>query len=848
MPEPETLSAHFKPDSFISVVPDLVKELNSGKTSLLIVRNLFHLDAAFVRRVKSLTGQGKTVSVVINNLIGVADSGDKLRLLSQLASVSRAFLVNDTDLWENPDVRFNSDAHLLDPCINKTSQYRLTRPYSTFTEKAVDAGFNNDKYISVNDLPNLVKKYQAEGKRVVVVSGVFDVLHVGHLRYFEEAKSRGDVLIILTNSDFSAAKQPKNTGKDRPINPLRDRAETLAAFAAVDHVAGFDESNLLELFTQLENITYVKTEKDLQSETVNREIKLVQQRGGRVFTAAAIKKPEGLDFYSSTAAIDSQRLPGEMAISDEKISPEMRHLAREIVREYFTVDLEKISPLFDEQVDTLLTKLLIWNAKTGQLTSWREKIAAAFEQTASESTAAEIDVIKDLVAAYHQSSEKLGSPPDSMRANLFVQTALAMAGLAADILPIQYAGKETAFGTVIGMKLTDGRMQFIDLTENTIHNPIYFDATYFKLLPAHKNYETRQGQKGFAKRVYFYEQGLRDKAAAVKVLQEVDPEMKKAADEVTGLIRSIWSSFGLEQKAENSPLADFTHLPVEEKEKTNHFSNIVAHGGVSVLDMPVGGAENSRPGIEFALTEGKVDVLEIDIVPSADGKWILSHYVDLGIITERKAESTSLTYAELLQTRLKNSRGEPIDVTLIGLAEALTLIKKHRSLDVAAMLAKIDIKHLQGGNLVELVQAIKSSGIPLDKLILTAGEQEAIKQLHRLDPRLRFELNTVESINYLMANRLMDGSLMVNLFLEYISRYSREINAITVSLMQVAMNTWGDSIFKKLVSGIHGLGLQTQVWVARNLEEYQRDASMGADYVLMHNAQLIQDCIKLRSA
>ena len=182
------------------------------------------------------------------------------------------------------------------------------------------------------------------------------------------------------------------------------------------------------------------------------------------------------------------------------------------------------------------------------------------------------------------------------------------------------------------------------------------------------------------------------------------------------------------------------------------------------------------------------------------------------------------------------------------MAEALTLIKKHRSLDVAAMLAKIDIKHLQGGNLVELVQAIKSSGIPLDKLILTAGEQEAIKQLHRLDPRLRFELNTVESINYLMANRLMDGSLMVNLFLEYISRYSREINAITVSLMQVAMNTWGDSIFKKLVSGIHGLGLQTQVWVARNLEEYQRDASMGADHVLMHNAQLIQDCIKLRSA
>lgn len=846
MPEPEPISLLSTPDS--SASPDLVKELNSGETELLIVRNLLNLNAAFVRRVKSLTSQGKIVNVVLNNREGVADPDDKLRLLSQLACVNKAYYVSDTDLWENPDVRFNSDAHLLDACINKTSRYRLTRLYSTFNEKAAEAQISNDKYVSIDNLQPLVKKYQAEGKRVVVVSGVFDILHIGHLRYFEEAKARGDVLIILTNSDYSASHQPKNTSKDRPINPLRDRVETLAAFAAVDHVAGFDDPNLLELFAELENIVYVKTEKDLQSGTVKQEIELVKQHGGAVLTAAAIKNPGGLDFYSSTAAIDFERLPDRRAISSGKITPEISHQARDIIREYFDVNPEKISPLFDEQIDALLVKLLIWNAKSGLLVSSREKISAAQELSVPEATAMEIKVIRDLVIAYHNEAEKFGYPLGSMRANLFVRTALAITGLSADILPIQYSGKETAFGTVIGVKLNDGRMQFIDLAENIIHQPLDFDATYFKLLPSHKNYQTRQGQKGFAKRVYFYDQELRDKAAAVRVLKEIDPEMKQASSEVIDLVRSIWAGFGLEQKIVDAPLTDFLQTETKEDKEPENYPSIVAHGGVSVLDMPVGGAENSRPGIEYALTEGGVDVLEIDIVPTADGKWILSHYVDLGIITERKADSTGLSYDEALKTRLKNSHGDPIDVRLIGLAEALQLIKEHRDPDKAAMLAKIDIKHLQGGNLLELVQEIKNSGIPLDKLVITAGEQEAIRQLHRLEPNLRFELNMVESINYLMSNRLMDGGLMVNLFLEYLGRYSREINAITVSLMQVAMNTWGDGVFKKLVQGIHGFGLQTQVWVARNLEEYQRDAAMNVDHVLMHSAGLIKECCRLRTA
>src|SRR5574342_25459 len=83
-----------------------------------------------------------------------------------------------------------------------------------------------------------VRRAQAAGRRVVFTNGCFDLLHRGHIRYLEQARSLGELLVVAVNSDASV-RQLK--GKSRPVVPQAERAEVLAALAAVDLVLIFDE-------------------------------------------------------------------------------------------------------------------------------------------------------------------------------------------------------------------------------------------------------------------------------------------------------------------------------------------------------------------------------------------------------------------------------------------------------------------------------------------------------------------------------------------------------------------------------------------------------------------------------
>ena len=83
-----------------------------------------------------------------------------------------------------------------------------------------------------------VRRAQAAGRRVVFTNGCFDLLHRGHIRYLEQARSLGDLLVVAVNSDASV-RQLKGAG--RPAVPADQRAEVLAALAAVDLVLIFDE-------------------------------------------------------------------------------------------------------------------------------------------------------------------------------------------------------------------------------------------------------------------------------------------------------------------------------------------------------------------------------------------------------------------------------------------------------------------------------------------------------------------------------------------------------------------------------------------------------------------------------
>ena len=126
-------------------------------------------------------------------------------------------------------------------------------------------------------LANLLRELRRNGRRVVFTNGCFDLLHVGHLRYLEKAKTLGDLLVVGVNSDDSVR---EIKGPRRPILPLRERMELLAGLACVDYVTSFDEPTPLGLITLLKPDVLAKGGDWTPETTVGRET--VEQSGGRV--------------------------------------------------------------------------------------------------------------------------------------------------------------------------------------------------------------------------------------------------------------------------------------------------------------------------------------------------------------------------------------------------------------------------------------------------------------------------------------------------------------------------------------------------------------------------------------
>lgn len=123
----------------------------------------------------------------------------------------------------------------------------------------------------------LVEELKAQGKKVVFTNGCFDILHVGHLRYMNEAKRQGDVLIVGVNSDASVKRLK---GESRPINNENDRAEMLSGLEAVDFTIIFSEDTPISLIEAIKPSVHVKGgdyKKDDLPET-----EVVERHGGEV--------------------------------------------------------------------------------------------------------------------------------------------------------------------------------------------------------------------------------------------------------------------------------------------------------------------------------------------------------------------------------------------------------------------------------------------------------------------------------------------------------------------------------------------------------------------------------------
>lgn len=114
-------------------------------------------------------------------------------------------------------------------------------------------------------------------KKIVFTNGCFDILHIGHLRYMEEAAKLGDILVIGLNSDASVRRLK---GEERPINSQEDRAELLSALEFVDYVVIFDEDTPYELIKKIQPDVLVKGGDYKPEEVIGKDI--VEARGGEL--------------------------------------------------------------------------------------------------------------------------------------------------------------------------------------------------------------------------------------------------------------------------------------------------------------------------------------------------------------------------------------------------------------------------------------------------------------------------------------------------------------------------------------------------------------------------------------
>ena len=134
------------------------------------------------------------------------------------------------------------------------------------------------------ELLGIIKDLKAKGKRIVFTNGCFDLLHVGHVRYLEEAKTLGDILVVGVNSDASVRKLK---GLKRPVLPAEERTEILSGLGCVDYVTTFDELDPLALITSLQPNVLVKGGDWTKEQTIGKEV--VERSGGEVVIIPFVK-------------------------------------------------------------------------------------------------------------------------------------------------------------------------------------------------------------------------------------------------------------------------------------------------------------------------------------------------------------------------------------------------------------------------------------------------------------------------------------------------------------------------------------------------------------------------------
>lgn len=804
---------------------ELTQLVRDGKATYVSLEKIKFLNFTLVDYLRGLREANKPIVVNIRSSHDSAYLSDDMlyHFLSHVRAVD--YLVDKSEdkafSLKHTDESFFSNTYFIGEEVSAVTEERIRNMKSFFRKSYKKAEIETSRYLPLKLLQKTVQDYQIEGKSVALVAGVFDVIHEGHIALLEQAAGAADVLIVLTNSDRSASRQAKNSKGDRPIHSLEERIAVLRSLDLPRHITAFDTESILPILEGLNNIVYVKTEKDIGRPSIIQERALVEQRGGSNTTAPYTSTQQGSELSSSAIIKESRRKPYVKFIlpSDESWSPTVTKV---LLR---TAELIKKS------------------SKYKKFLNIKRQLYSSHSLPRTERAAAELHEVQRLVALGREMIREweLTDP-------YYVFTMPYIMGklLHFDIRIFSIQHNRTGFPNALvnAVQLIDGRTAFFSLDTGLLADPFIFEDQYYKVMPQYTQYLAKDPQTSFAVRMYGYSVDLHYKALSILILQQLcsqNPARVSAyRAEIAEVAHDVWEL--MEELPYRPPPRESTRTPIS----SPRWPGIIAHGGVDTLSSTKPRAENSRTGLVHALNTG-IDVVEIDVNPCKDG-WILAHEQRLDLGTAGAGLFIEKTEKEATAIHLLTPDGKASSETVITLSEALSLVAEKRQGDQREMCVKIDVKYDHPGSEYRLAQIIGNSGIPLQKILFTTQLVSFNRRMHTLLPGLPFEFNTVETNLYFCAYGLMDEQILLDLYCQYIESYAPRLNAHTVSLAQFALETWGEKVPGALIERLHRSGYTVQVWVAETIEQYRQAADWGADYVLMHDPAVIAAAIELKNS
>lgn len=226
-----------------------IKDEASLKETLLKLKNECELDVSLITLsedgIATYENELKVFPTVAKEVFDVTGAGDTV-----IASIAFALSIGRS--LEETAAFANLAAGVV---VGKIGSATVTIDEIEDYEASLHKSTSDAHIKSFEEIDVIVERYKQNGKKVVFTNGCFDILHVGHVKYLQIAKSFGDVLIVGLNSDESVSRLK---GPSRPVNPAEDRAYLLAALEAVDFVVPFEADTPYELIKMIQPDVLVK--------------------------------------------------------------------------------------------------------------------------------------------------------------------------------------------------------------------------------------------------------------------------------------------------------------------------------------------------------------------------------------------------------------------------------------------------------------------------------------------------------------------------------------------------------------------------------------------------------------